>query len=406
MSQRTDSDVIVVGAGPVGLATALALRSVGRSVTVFESGAMERLRPGSRAIFVHGESIVTLERFSPGLQSQLVGHGVVWPTKRTLYRGREVFSRTYPPPPAGTVPQFTSLPQIETERYLREACEQVDVDFRWSSQVEVVTVDGDVVHVTAADGRAAAAPFVVGADGSRSVVRGAMGIAMRGSRSEGHYVVVDVAEDPDEPLPVERVFHYEHPGIDHRNVLLVPFAGGWRVDLQLHETDDPEAFGDEAGVRRWLPRIIDAKYADRLGWVSTYQFLQVVADRFADPSGRVLLVGEAAHLFAPFGARGMNSGIADADAAATAIHLALGASNAQRAAAAVEQFARTRLAAAEHNRAAAGSALAHLRPSPAHRWKLRAAARASSVLPSCGAWLERAPYGPRTSPPSEVAGRY
>ena len=309
---------------------------------MFEAGEPDRLRPGSRAIFVHRESVVILDRYHPGLGAVLIDHGLVWPTKRTVYRGREVFRRTYPPPPPGTIPQFTSLPQIETERYLRAACDERGVDFRWSTEVEGVDVEGDRVRVRAVDGTVTSAPYVIAADGARSAVRKSLGIEMEGSRSEGHYIVVDVAEDPEAPLPIDRVFHYEHPGIDHRNVLLVPFAGGWRVDLQLEEDDDPEEFASRTGSGAGY-RVMDAKYADRLGWVSSYQFLQIVARSFCDPSGRVLLVGEAAHLFAPFGARGMNSGVADADAAATAVHLALDATNhAGRAFAAVADFARTR----------------------------------------------------------------
>lgn len=76
--------------------------------------------------------------------------------------------------------------------------------------------------------------------------------------------------------------------------MLVPFDGGWRIDLQLFD-DDPTEYSGTEGVRRWLPKVMDAKYADRITWVSTYQFLQVVAEDFTDR--RVVLVGEAAHLF-------------------------------------------------------------------------------------------------------------
>jgi 3-(3-hydroxy-phenyl)propionate hydroxylase len=404
--EATTPDVIVVGAGPAGLAAALALRSVGRTVTVLEAGAQDRLRPGSRAIFVHRDSILTLDRFHPGLARQLVAGGLVWQTKRTLYRGREVFSRTYDPPAPGTIPQFTSLPQIETERVLLDACRSTGVGFAWETEVAGVAVVDGVVDVTTTAGATSRARYVIGADGARSAVRKSLGIEMEGSRSEGHYVVVDVHEDPTAPRAVERVFHYEHPDIDGRNVLLVPFAGGWRIDLQLHESDDPADFADEAGVRRWLPRVMDPKYRDRLGWTSSYQFLQVVAKEFTDLSGRVLLIGEAAHLFAPFGARGMNSGIADAEAAANAIHIGLAATNPTRAQVAVAEFAASRLAAAQYNRAAAGSALEHLRPSTKQRLKQRTAARLASRVGRFGEWLERAPYGPRGGAATATRGRY
>ena len=112
-------------------------------------------------------------------------------------------------------------------------------------------------------------------------------------------------------------------------MLFVPFAGHWRIDLQCRPDDDAEAFGGER-VKDWLPLVIDAKYAERVTWVSTYVFMQVLAREFVDPTRRVLLVGEAAHLFAPFGARGLNSGIPDAIVAARAIRAALDASTAVR----------------------------------------------------------------------------
>jgi 3-(3-hydroxy-phenyl)propionate hydroxylase len=201
---------------------------------------------------------------------------------------------------------------------------------------------------------------------------------------------------------VERIFHYEHPAVDGRNVLFVPFAGHWRVDLQCRPDDDPETFSGVDGVRNWLPRVIDAKYADRVTWVSTYVFLQVLAREFADPSGRVLLAGEAAHLFAPFGARGLNSGIPDAIVAARAVRAAL-----DGAPGAVAHFADTRRTAAERNRAASNEALAHLAPTSSRiRLQRRAAALAAPHVSSVARWLDAAPYGPRLGPPDGDGMQY
>ena len=96
----------------------------------------------------------------------------------------------------------------------------------------------------------------------------------------------------------------------------VPFTGGFQLDLQCRDDDATEEYGTEEAVRRWLPEVVGDGYAERVLWVSTYRFLRKVAAVFTDPHRRVLLAGEAAHLFPPFGARGMNSGIADAVAAA------------------------------------------------------------------------------------------
>ncbi len=383
----------MVGAGPVGLAAALALRARGLAVTVLEADPEDRVRPGSRALFVHRESLAALERMQPGLGTRISRHGVVWRTRRTLHRGREVYARTFAPAAADRLPPFTSLRQVDTERFLLDACRTAGVAFHWDVRICEVAVAPGTATVASSDGRSWTAPYVIAADGARSAVRGALGIPLNGTRSAGRHVVVDVAEPAGSAPPAERIFHYEHPLVGGRTVLRVPFAGGFQVDLQCRDTDPPDAYGTAEAVRRWLPEVAGADCADRVLWVSTYRFLQVVAESFTEPQRRVLLVGEAAHLFPPFGARGMNSGIADAEAAAEAVATAL--AEPDRADAAVAGFAADRRAAALVNSRAAGAALAHLRPGRFLRARQHAAAVLAPVLPRCGSWLEHAPYGPR-----------
>ncbi len=402
MNDRT----IVVGAGPVGLTAALALRAAGLPVTVVEAGGADRVRPGSRAIFIHGASMKLLEGLRPGLGHELADHGLIWLTKRTLYRGRELYAKTYPPPPDGVIPAATSLPQVVTEQLLLAAAIEAGVEFIWESPVKGVEATGAGVAVVT-EGDRLEAGFAIGADGARSDVRSSLGIPLEGPRTENAFVIVDASELPDSPRPAERVFHYEHPAVGGRNVLFVPFAGHWRVDLQCFPDDDPGEFGGTDPVRNWLPRVMDPVYAERVTWVSTYVFLQVLAREFADPTGRVLLVGEAAHLFAPFGARGLNSGIPDAIVAARAIRAATDASTEGEARAAVAHFARSRRAAAERNRAASSAALAHLAPtSMARRLERRGAALVAPRVRSTARWLDSAPYGPRLDPPDSDGMQY
>jgi 3-(3-hydroxy-phenyl)propionate hydroxylase len=200
-------------------------------------------------------------------------------------------------------------------------------------------------------------------------------------------------------LPIERVFHYEHPAVDGRNVLFVPFAGHWRIDLQCHAHDDPEVFSGVDGARKWLPRVIRADYADRITWISTYIFRQAVANSFTDVYRRILLTGEAAHVFAPFGARGLNSGLADAFVAAVAVDRALRSASPAEARAAADHFASSRHAAALRNREASNTALRHLTaPTFFLRAQRRAAATLAPVVAAAGHWLDSAPYGPQLGP--------
>jgi 3-(3-hydroxy-phenyl)propionate hydroxylase len=391
-----ERDIVVVGAGPVGLTAALAIKAAGRDVTVIETGSRDRVRPGSRAIFLHRVTLELLDSIRGGLGAELVRRGLVWRTKRTLYRGREVYRRTYKPVPAGALPSATNLPQVVTEAVLLQACMDAGVEFVWNSEVVTAEADGRGVVLGTSDGRRISGRYVVGADGARSVVRGSTGLHLEGPRTSNAYVIVDVAEDPVEPLPLERVFHYEHPRVGFRNVLLVPFAGHWRVDLQCHPDDDPDAFSSDAGVRDWLARVMPEKYANRVTWVSSYVFRQAISRSLTDDTRRVLLVGEAAHVFAPFGARGLNSGVADAVMAARAIDSALRAETPAAAARFVDEFAVARRAAAARNRAASSAALAHLQAaSPTSRRLRRAAASVAPFVTSAGRWLDRAPFGPR-----------
>ncbi|MGJ5798709.1 FAD-dependent monooxygenase [Streptomyces europaeiscabiei] len=387
--------VLVVGAGPVGLSAALALRAHDLPVALLEADPEGRERPGSRALFVHRETLELLEGIHPGLAVKIASYGRTWHTRRTLYRGREVYARTFPPP-TGT-PPFTSLRQVDTERFLLAACRDAGVEFVWDVRITGVRTDPDGVTLTGEDGRTWTGTHAVAADGARSAVRRELGIPLEGSHGEGFHVVADIADIPGAELPLERVFHYEHPALGGRSVMRVPFTGGFQLDLQCRDDDAAQEYGTEEAVRRWLPDVVGDGYGERVLWVSTYRFLRKVAAVFTDPHRRVLLAGEAAHLFPPFGARGMNSGIADAVAAARAI--------ADGTPEAVDAFAEVRRSAGLFNSAAAGTALDHLRPRRRIvRVKQRAAAALAPVVPRCGAWLEHAPYGPRHGSPA-VAGR-
>jgi 3-(3-hydroxy-phenyl)propionate hydroxylase len=394
-----EKDIIVVGAGPVGLTAALAINQLGWPVTVVEAEPQNRIRPGSRAIFIHGASLLVLEKIKNGLGFELNSHGLNWQTKRTFYRGREVFSRTYPAPPENVLPAATNLPQVVTEQILYRRCVEAGVSFLWNTPVVAASADSDFVSLRTPSGPPITSRYVIAADGARSTVRESAGLKLEGPQTTNAFVIVDAAEDRSNPLPLERVFHYEHPAVDGRNVLFVPFAGHWRIDLQCHSDDDPEAFSGVDGARKWLPRVIRRDYADRITWISTYIFRQAVSNSFTDAHRRILLTGEAAHVFAPFGARGLNSGIADAFVAAAAVDRALRSVSAAEARAAIDHCASSRRAAALRNREASNLALRHLTaPTFFLRFQRRAAAILAPVVGPTGDWLDRAPYGPALGP--------
>ncbi len=391
--------VVVVGAGPVGMTAALALRAQGLPVVVVEADEADRARPGSRAIFLHGESLVHLESICEGLGWEIARNGLVWTTKKTYWGEDLVYERTYPPPDPTRLPHSTNLSQVRIEGILFDACKQQGVEFSWGQEVTSVETSREGAALRTAAGKEWQAPYVVGADGARSAVRQGLGIELEGPRIDSSFVIVDVAEDDERPQLPERVYFYEHPAVGKRNVLLVPFAGGIRADLQLRPDDDPEKFNDTEAVKQWIARVLPARYADRVTWVSTYRFFQVVANAFTDEHRRVLLVGEAAHLFAPFGARGLNSGIPDALVAARAIKAGDDA--------AVDHFATTRREAALYNRNASSLALEHMQANDAkvrmkRRWNAFLAKRGIAA----GSWLDSSPFGPRAVDFKSETGSY
>jgi 3-(3-hydroxy-phenyl)propionate hydroxylase len=390
------------------MTTALALNARGVPATILEAESADRDRSGSRAIYVHGTTLRTLERVHPGLGERLVEDGLVWPTRRTCWRGKQVFERTYDNPGGdGTFPHFSSIPQERTEAHMHEALSEAGIEIHWDTAVETVESGPEGVHVETGDGREWETPYLVGADGGGSTVRNEIGAQFEGDQSENSFIIADVDEVDEDPYPMERLFHYDDPRAGGRNVMLVPFTGGWRLDIQCIEGDDPDELVGDDRMREFVRDIMGERYEDNVTWVSSYKFLQVMADTFVDDHRRVLLAGEAAHLLAPFGARGMNSGVADADEAASAIAVAYRARSDAVARDEVELYAARREKAAEYNLAAAGQALEYLQgENPATVLRKEAAASLADYFEPAGEWLDDAPYGPHDAPPIVSTGNY
>jgi 3-(3-hydroxy-phenyl)propionate hydroxylase len=144
---------------------------------------------------------------------------------------------------------------------------------------------------------------------------------------------------------------------------------------------------------------MDRKYADHIRWISTYRFNKLAAERFTDDERRVLLAGEAAHLFPPFGGRGLNSGIIDAVRSARAISQALVAASPADAKALIDEVALDRRDAALFNMEAAAIGVRIM--APTSLWLKLKRQFAVAAIP----WSKRARYWLSLGPNGTVGGR-
>lgn len=302
--------VVVVGAGPVGLATAIDLAQQGVPVVVLDDD--NKLSAGSRAICFAKRTLEVFDRLGCG--ERMAAKGVSWNVGRVFMRDEEIYSFDLLPEPGHQRPAFVNLQQYYVEGYLHDrALELPALDLRWCNRVSGLVQHADHVAltVTTPDGDyVLEAAYVVAADGGKSAVRGLLGLESKGRIFRDRFLIADVKMTAD--FPTERWFWFDPPFHPGQSVLLHRQPDNiWRIDFQLGWDADPVL---ETRPERVIPRIRallgeDVEFA--LEWVSIYTFCCLRMDEFRH--GRVLFAGDSAHGVSPFGARGANSGVQDAD---------------------------------------------------------------------------------------------
>ncbi|MGI4955632.1 MAG: FAD-dependent oxidoreductase [Janthinobacterium lividum] len=301
---------VVVGAGLVGLTLALDLAQRGVPVVVLDDD--DTVSTGSRAICMAQRTLEIFGRL--GLGDRMLAKGITWNTGRVFLGDREVFHFDLLPEPGHAYPAFINLQQYYAEAWLVEACVATGlVDLRWRHSVRGVQsrADGAVIGIDTPEGSyELTADWLLAADGARSQVRRCLQLPFVGRVFRDRFLIADVVMQA--PFPSERRFWFDPPFHPNQSALLHKQPDNvWRIDLQLGWDADPD---EEAKPERVIPRVramLGPEAAFTLEWVSLYTFRCRRLERFVH--GRVVFVGDSAHQVSPFGARGGNGGVQDAD---------------------------------------------------------------------------------------------
>jgi 3-(3-hydroxy-phenyl)propionate hydroxylase len=302
--------VVVVGAGPVGLGAALDLQLHDIPVLLLDED--DTVSIGSRGVCYAKRALEILDRYDVG--EAVCNKGVSWNVGRTFFREEEVYNFNLVPEPDHHRPGMVNLQQYYLEEYMAtRAASRPNVELRWKNKVVSVTQTGKTVtlKVETDDGfYTVETDWLIAADGARSPIRRMLGLEVEGKIFMDRFLIADVVMKAD--FPAERWFWFDPPFHPGQSVLLHKQADSvFRIDFQLGWDADPE---EEKKPENVLPRIKAMLGDERefeLEWVSVYTFQCRRMGRFNH--GRVLFVGDAAHQVSPFGARGANSGLQDAD---------------------------------------------------------------------------------------------
>ena len=308
--------VVIVGNGPVGQTTALLLSRWGIPSRVLDSRPQRDL-VGSKAICQHRDVLDVWD--SVGAGSTLAEEGVTWQTARTFYRDHDLFELSLPDPGRSSFPPFVNISQSRTEEVLAERISECHlIEESWRHNVVGIDQDESGVHLvceTEEGEEELAAPFVVLAAGARARrLRESLGIGFPGESYRDRFLICDIRAE----LPgweTERRFYFDPDWNPGRQVLIHPCPHGvYRIDWQVSEDFDLDEEESNGGLDRKIRAIVGSVAPYEVVWKSLYTFQGRVAARMR--CDRVLLAGDCAHLFAPFGARGLNSGVHDAENAA------------------------------------------------------------------------------------------
>lgn len=307
MNPLTVMPVLIVGAGPTGMTAALDLAHHGIPSIILDEDY--RLGGGSRAIAFHQSALAVWEKL--GAAQPMLELGIPWSVRHTFRGEKKLYAQDFGRPASGFLPRFINLPQYEVERILLERVKASPfIELRWDHKVTGFSQNAGSATVTvetAAGRKQIGGLYLLACDGARSSLRKLLNLDFPGRTFNDYFLIADIKVDLG--LPPEPRFFFDHPTNPGQTILIHPQPDGvWRIDWQIGRNPLPAAETNLQNMDRRIKALIGAKPYE-IVWLSTYRFHQRLLDQFRH--GRVFFAGDAAHLVAPFGARGLNSAIQD-----------------------------------------------------------------------------------------------
>ena len=314
---------IVLGCGPVGQTAALCLAAWGVPVVMLDARP-ERDPIGSKALCQQRDVLDVWDHVGAG--RQIADEGVTWTQAVTLYKDKELFTQGFVDRGRSPFPPFVNIGQNRTEELLDEQIRaNALITEKWGHTVEAIEQDADSITAVCrlADGsqERITGAYLIAAPGNKGhLVRDMVGMTFEGTTFEDQFLICDIRTT----LPgweLERRFYFDPEWNPGRQVLIHPCPGSvYRIDWQVPPAYDVEAEEASGALEERIRKIIgDADY--EIVWKSVYRFHARSVDQMV--AGRFLMAGDGAHLVAPFGARGLNSGVPDAENAAWKVAFAM-----------------------------------------------------------------------------------
>lgn len=306
--------VVVIGGGPVGLATALDLGRRGVPVVLLDDH--EGTGQGSKAICFAKRTLEICDRL--GAADPMLAKGVQWNVGKVFHDDRLLYEFNLLPESGHAFPAFINLQQPWFEKYLHDAilaaqAQGAPIMLRGKNRVDAINPreDHSVLEVMTPDGPyQIEAEWLIVCDGARSPVRSMLGLNFDGRVFEDNFLIADVKMKAE--FPTERWFWFEPHFKSGDSALLHKQPDDiWRIDFQLGWNIDRAKELEPANIRKRVDAMLGPDVEYELDWCSIYTFQCRRMDRFRH--GRVIFAGDSAHQVSPFGARGANSGIQDVD---------------------------------------------------------------------------------------------